>query len=460
VRAAKLAGTVSESLGKDIEATSLVSTLIWRPTRDPGVRHFFLERTDPDAGVTPFESTTERCSIGSAPGNDLVLADPTVSRFHCEIHVERGSARVRDLESRNGTLLDGVVVRDAYLRAGSVLQLGRVALRFRPSDRSTSVLLSSRTELGSLVGRSAPMRACFAMLERAAASDVVLLLEGETGTGKSQAARAVHALGARAERPFLTVDCGALPPNLVESELFGHRRGAFTGASEDREGVFEAAEGGTVFLDEVGELPLEIQPKLLKALEDGEVRRVGTNAYRPVNVRIIAATNRDLRAEVNRGRMRADLYYRLAVVRVTLPPLRQRPEDIGPVAERMLQSLGVAPAEREALLTKEFVARLEGSAWPGNARELRNHLERCLVFDDALEPAAGEGTGEPARGEVDADARLPFAEARRRAIERFEASYVRGLLDLHHGNVPRAAEAAGVDRTYVYRLMRRHKKDG
>src|ERR1019366_9911185 len=204
-----------------------------------------------------------------------------------EIHVERGTARVRDLESRNGTMLDGVVVRDAYLRAGSVLQLGRVSLRFRPSDRSTPLPLSSRTELGALVGRSAAMRACFAVLERAAASDAVLLMEGETGTGKSQAARAVHRLSARSGGPFLTVDCGAIPANLVESELFGHRRGAFTGAVEDRAGVFEAADGGTVFLDEIGELPLDVQPKLLKALEDREVRRVGTNNYRPIDVRVV-----------------------------------------------------------------------------------------------------------------------------------------------------------------------------
>jgi DNA-binding NtrC family response regulator len=208
-----------------------------------------------------------------------------------------------------------------------------------------------------------------------------------------------------------------------------------------------------VFLDEIGELPLEVQPKLLKALEDGEVRRVGTNAYRRVDVRIIAATNRDLRAEVNAGRFRPDLYYRLAVVRVALPPLRQRPEDVGPMAERMLAGLGASAEARAALLTKEFVARLEGSAWPGNARELRNHLERCLVFDDALEPAAGEQAG----AMTSVDARVPYAEARQRAIHDFEARYVQALLELHHGNVNRAAEAAGLDRTYVYRLLRRHK---
>jgi transcriptional regulator with PAS, ATPase and Fis domain len=257
------------------------------------------------------------------------------------------------------------------------------------------------------------------------------------------------------------VDCGAIPANLVESELFGHRRGAFTGAVEDREGVLEAAEGGTVFLDEIGELPLDVQPKLLKALEDGEIRRVGTNAYKPVDVRIIAASNRDLRAAVNAGRFRADLYYRLAVVRLTLPPLRQRPEDIGPIAERILEGLGAPAAARVALLTKDFVARLEGAAWPGNARELRNHLERCLVFDDALEPGSADGegvSGDLAAPAPAVDARVPYAEARRRAIEGFELAYVQALLELHGGNVTRAADAAGLDRAYVYRLIRKHKK--
>jgi DNA-binding NtrC family response regulator len=450
-----------QSLQEDAAEASPVSTLLWRPSREATVKHFFLDRADlgPNEPVASFENTAERCSIGSAPGNDIVLADPTVSRFHCEIQVERGSARVRDLESRNGTVLDGVVVRDAYLRAGSVLQLGRVSLRFRAGDRATPVQLSSRTELGALVGRSAAMRACFAVLERASASDAVLLLEGETGTGKSQAARAVHASSSRARNPFLTVDCGAIPANLVESELFGHRRGAFTGAVEDRPGVFEAAEGGTVFLDEIGELPLDVQPKLLKALEDGEVRRVGTNAYRRVDVRIVAASNRDLRAEVNAGRLRADLYYRLAVLRVTLPPLRQRPEDIGPIAERVLEGLGASTASRQALLTKAFVARLEASTWPGNARELRNHLERCLVFEDALDPG-GEEQPERASGAPPApaiDAQVPYSEARRRAIAAFETAYMTALLDLHDGNVTRAAEAAGLDRAYVYRLLRKRK---
>ncbi len=212
-----------------------------------------------------------------------------------------------------------------------------------------------------------------------------------------------------------------------------------------------------MLLDEIGELPLEVQPKLLKALEDREVRRVGTNAYRLVDVRIVAASNRDLRAEVNAGRFRPDLYYRLAVVRATLPPLRQRPEDIGTIAEKLLAGLGATPEASRALLTAAFVTRLEGASWPGNVRELRNHLERCLVFDEALQPemARDGGTQPPAHDPV--DARVPYAEARRRAIDAFERDYMQALLELHDGNVTRAAEAAQLDRAYVYRLLRRQK---
>jgi DNA-binding NtrC family response regulator len=279
-------------------------------------------------------------------------------------------------------------------------------------------------------------------------------LEGETGTGKSRAARAVHAEGARAKAPFLTVDCGALSPTLLESELFGHRKGAFTGAVEDRLGVFEAAEGGTVFLDEIAELPLDLQPKLLKAIEDREVRRVGVNVYRPIDVRLVAASNRDLRADVNSGRFRADLFYRLAVLRVTLPPLSQRPEDIAPIAERLLKGLGASEEATSALLTPEFLGRLEASSWPGNVRELRNHLERCLVMNDALDPLE---SASHAPRPATADARVPYAESRRRALDAFERDYLDALLELYDGNVSRAAEAAELDRAYVYKLLKRHR---
>jgi two-component system response regulator GlrR len=431
-------------------------TLLWklRPdTRQPVVRHFKLDVLDQGRATETFEGAAERCSIGSHASNEIAIDDPTVSRFHCEIQTDGSRARVRDLDSRNGTVLDGVMVREAYLRSGSVLQLGRVNLCFRPADQTTPLLVSEKTAFGGLVGRSVAMRACFAVLERTAMTDATLLLEGETGTGKSKAARAVHNMSQRGGGPFLTLDCGAVPPNLLESELFGHRRGAFTGALQDRTGVLEEADGGTVFLDEIGELPLELQPKLLKTLEDREIRRVGTNAYKSINVRIIAATNRDLRAEVNAGRFRADLFYRLAVVRVTVPSLRQRPDDIGAIAERLLKDLGATPEMSTSLRTPEFLSKLQVAAWPGNVRELRNHLERCLVFRDALSP-----TDDPAVALSGAAlAHLPYAEARRRALDTFEQEYVHALLDDHGGNVARAADVADLDRASLYRLLRRHR---
>ena len=426
------------------------------------IRHFRLDVLDGTVTKRSCESASERFTIGSHARNDLVIDDPTVSRFHCEIRLEQSRAWAVDLESRNGTVVDGVLVRAAQLRAGSILQLGRRSVRFQPIDQRSALLLSERTELEGLVGRSIAMRACFAVLERAAESDATLLIDGETGTGKSRAARAVHALGRRAKRPFFSLDCGAIPATLLESVLFGHRRGAFTGATEDRVGIFEDAEGGTVFLDEVGEVPLELQSKLLKTLEDREVRRLGTNTYRPLDVRVIAATNRDLRAEVNAGRFRADLFYRLAVVRITIPPLWQRPDDIPVIAERLLDGLGANAESSAALRTPEFIARLASAAWPGNVRELRNHLERCLVLRDALSPAA---EAEPTSGPTTAsgphvDPTMTYSAARKLALDAFERAYLGALLDLHGNNVPRAAEAAEIDRAYMYKLLRRHRRAG
>ncbi|MCZ7685599.1 MAG: sigma-54 dependent transcriptional regulator [Sandaracinaceae bacterium] len=312
--------------------------------------------------------------------------------------------------------------------------------------------LSTRTTFHGLVARSVAMRAALASIERAAASDATVLLEGETGTGKGKVAEAIHRGGGRAGGPFLIVDCGAVPAALLESELYGHERSAFTGATERRIGAFEEASEGTLFLDEIGELPLEQQPKLLRALESKEIRRVGANRHERVDVRIVAATNRDLRREVNEGRFRADLYYRLAVLRVTLPPLREREDDIPVLARELLASLGASEETIDRLCTPELLASLRRAAWPGNARELRNHLERCLAFDEAL-PIGDELVREGAL----VDASVPYAEARRRAIEAFEREYVRDLLARHGGKVSQAAAAAGMDRVYLHKLVRRHR---
>jgi DNA-binding NtrC family response regulator len=402
-----------------------------------------------------WEIASPRCSIGLHPSNDVMLDDRTVSRFHCEILLEPAGARVRDLESRNGTLLDGVRVLDAYLRPGSELRLGQTTLRFEQGGAKITAPTSDRSEMGELVGSSPAMRAAFALLERAAQSDTTVLIEGETGTGKEGAAAALHAFSPRHDKPLIVVDCAALPANLMESELFGHEKGSFTGAQARRVGAFEDAEGGTVFLDEIGELSLDLQPKLLRVLERKEIRRVGTNAMTPIDVRVVAATHRDLRAAVNRGTFRPDLYFRLSVVRIPLPPLRQRLQDIPLLVERLLERMGARPEVAAGLRTPEFLGSLQRASWPGNVRELRNFVERCIVFQQPL-PLDEGGSEQPAAEAPAADGGS-FADARQRAIDDFERRFVTGLLARHGGKVSAAAQEAGVGRAYLYRLMQKHR---
>jgi DNA-binding NtrC family response regulator len=418
------------------------------------VRRFRLRGLDGILAGKVFDSASDRLQIGSHPSNQIQIRDRTISRFHCELYVEGGTrVWVKDLGSRNGTRVNGTRVREAELVEGAVLQLGKARLAFEPLPERNQLAVASVTSFGDLVGASVSMRAVFAMLERAAASDVTVLLAGESGTGKSQAAEAIHERSSRASKPFRIVDCAAVPAGLLDSELFGHERGAFTGATDRRVGVFEEANGGTVFLDEIGELPADLQPKLLRVLEAREVRRVGANAYVPVDVRLIAATNRDLRAEVNAGRFRADLYFRLAVLRITLPPLRDRPSDIPLIAEQLLGRMKLDAETQRALRDPAFLAQLRVAPWPGNARELRNHLERCAALQQVLHPAPEEPI--PLTGPVDVS--LPYSEARRRLVEVFERGYVAALLERHGGNVTQAAAAAQVDRVHLHRLIRRHR---
>ena len=422
------------------------------------VRGFRLDVVEGARQGTIWTSSGPQCSVGSHPSCDFVLDDPTVSGFHCEIAVDSEGVRVRDLGSRNGVHVDGVRVIEAFLRGGSTLRLGRSAVRFQYLAQRNRLAASSRRELGSLVGESWIMRELFAGLERVAATDVKVLLEGATGTGKSAAARAIHAEGARAQGPFLMIDCGAIPADLLESELFGHVKGAFTGATRDRPGAFEEASGGTLFLDEIGELPLQLQPKLLTVLDTGMVRRIGSNAQQSVDTRVIAATNRDLRIEVNAGRFREDLYYRLAVVRIRMPELRQRPEDLPALVRTLLGSLGAVGERADAIMTEELMSAVRSGAWPGNVRQLRNYLEQCLVYGDVMptDAAEVEPAERAAESPVDIDATLPWSEARERVIAQAARLYFRELLHRHDGNVTRAAAAAGVHRAYLHRLLGRH----
>jgi DNA-binding NtrC family response regulator len=403
----------------------------------------------PDAGASwPFKS--ERAVIGTHQGAELVLHDRAVSRYHCELTVEQGGLSVRDLGSRNGTRINGVQVERAWVVAGDRLQVGESEAVVELAGETVRLPLFPEDTFGPLVGGSVVMRTLFARLARAASTPATVLLTGESGTGKELAAEAIHAASPRAAESLVVVDCGAVPPTLLESELFGHERGAFTGAATTREGAFELADKGTLFLDEIGELPLELQPKLLRALEKREVKRVGAAAYRPVDLRVVAATHRDLRSEVNSGRFRADLYYRLAVVEARVPALRERTDDLPLLVKTLLSRLGLADHPEARVVSSEAVLRqLRTHPWPGNVRELRNFLERAVALGEVSLPT-------PTPAERSAAPADDYRAARDEALPAFERPWLQGLLERHGGNAAAAARAAGVDRAYLYRLLWRH----
>jgi DNA-binding NtrC family response regulator len=413
----------------------------------PSVFGFTLEALDEPKSADVRGGVAQ---IGSDPGNDLVLSHATVSRFHCEVRLDGIRAWVTDLASTNGTLIDGVRVETGYLRPGSVIQVGQAKVRFNAGNERHPLPLSEAARFGDLAGQSPAMRSAFALLERAGKTQSTVLIEGETGTGKTRAAQALHKASSRASGPFYVVDCGAMPPALLESELFGHEKGAFTGALSRRLGVFEEAAKGTVLLDEVGELPADLQPRLLRVLESREIRRVGQNKWFKVDVRIIAATHRDLRQDVNSGRFRQDLYFRLAVARVKLPPLREHPEDIELITTSLLHELKATRDAHPRLFEPTFFDQLKIATWPGNVRELRNYLERCMLYE---EPVAlhDPGTEQAAGAEL-----LSYDLGKQAAVDAFERQFLPLLLRRHDGNVAAAAAEAGFDRTYLYRLMRKH----
>jgi two-component system, NtrC family, response regulator GlrR len=398
---------------------------------------------------------SETLVIGGAPGVDLVIEDPAVSRLHAELELLDSGLWVRDLESRNGTFVQGVRISRACLPDGGQLRVGGTDVTVRYAPEPTPIEIWPEGRFGPMVGTSVPMRELFARLARVARSEATVLIQGETGTGKEVAARAIHDASPRAGEPFVIIDCGALPENLLEAELFGHARGAFTGAVEARAGAIEAADGGTVFLDEVGEVPLNMQPKLLRVLESRTVRRVGETAHRPVNVRFLSATNRDLRTMVNTRAFREDLYFRLAVLPVTIPPLRDRPSDILALVKHFL------PDEALAAVSPQMVRELMARPWLGNVRELRNFVERALALGPqeamALSGAPGAAGGAESQLRLPPELlTLPYKEMRERVLLAAERDYIKGLLDRHDRNISEAAESAGLNRTYLYRLVAKH----
>ncbi len=411
----------------------------------------------------------DRVRIGKAPDNDLVLPDDTVSRHHCELVRGPHGLEIRDLDSTNHTRVGRTQVREATVRDGSTLNIGSVELLLRSEPNRARVLPSESPRFGEALGPSLAMRTIFGVLERIAPTDASVLIEGETGTGKDLIARAIHQNSPRKDQPFVVVDCGAVSYSLIESELFGHERGAFTGAIASRQGAFEVAGGGTVFLDEVGELPLDVQPKLLRVLESGEYRRVGGNKTIKAEARIVAATKRNLREEVERGKFREDLYFRLSVVPVTVPPLRTRREDIPPLVERFLELAKQRdPAASSISLSRETTSALCAHDWPGNVRELRNVLDRAIYIATAtgerelrLVDLPVSASAVPSAGPAaDFDPQKSYREIRAAFEADFERRYVSWLLDRHQGNISAASREARMDRKHLYDLARKHNLRG
>jgi DNA-binding NtrC family response regulator len=401
--------------------------------------------------------------MGTAEGVPLRVADARVSRLHAELQLVDNGVWVRDLGSTNGTWVDAVRVdRIRFERDGAFRLAGLdVAVAF---EAPTKVPLWPQDRLGSLLGRSEAMRELFMQLTKVAASEASVLIHGETGTGKELVAQELHAASRRASGPFVVVDCAALPETLLEAELFGHARGAFTGAVAARTGSIEAADGGTVFLDEVGELPLSMQPKLLRVLESRTVRRVGENEARPVNVRFVCATHRDLEKLVAQGQFREDLFFRLAVLPLHVPPLRRRAEDAVLLLEHFLLGREAPPLDGP---TKDLV---RGHRWPGNVRQLKGFAERVAALGLERAVAMLKGAEGPApvalpvspaaahaQNPLEVDLSVPFKDLRERWTDHLERQYLAGLIGRHGRNAGALADAAGLDRSYINRLLKKHE---
>lgn len=397
-----------------------------------------------------------RAVIGSSSGAGILVQDPTVSRLHAELDPRRDGVWIRDLGSKNGTFVNDMLVTAVRLPDGAKVQVGTTVFGVRYANEASPVAVWPEEQFGPLVGRSTRMRELFLQLSRIAPSESTVLVHGETGTGKELVARAIHEASPRRNGPYVVVDCASLAENLLEAELFGYARGAFTGAVSSRNGAIQEAEGGTVFLDEIGELPLAMQPKLLRAIESRTVRRIGEATHRPVNVRFVSATHRDLREMVNAGGFREDLYFRLAVLVVDIPALRERPDDIPLLVQHLLgpdAKHGVDP---------ELVRELTSRPWLGNVRELRNFVERARALGAnaavaSLPTTVAKVPNSASQAFPPVTIDEPFKDLRERWLNHFEREYLVALMARHGHNVSAMATAAGLDRTYIHRLLRKHQ---
>src|SRR4051794_31194375 len=451
----------------------------------------------PDQGKE-LEISKPRVTGGRSIISDLVVQDKAVSGTHFEVSARDDGYRLRDLNSRNGIFVGDLRVRECYLRPNTVFRIGHTNIQFQSLQDVVEIELSKKDRFDMMLGASPAMREIFAQLEKVAPSDLTCLITGETGTGKEMVARALHNASSRKSKPFVVLDCGSIPRELIESTLFGHEKGSFTGAHAQATGCFEQANGGTIFLDEIGELDISLQPKLLRVLEQREIKRVGGDRTYKVDVRVLAATNRDLREEVNRGTFREDLYFRLSVVHVELPPMRERREDIPGLANHFLREV----AGRRGMTmswSQDAMAALMSHSWAGNVREMRNVVERAaalsdgpvttradLVFGREMGPSvvvshdlaqAGKQAAQRAAAQLsgielpqqtgpatfDASllkAGLGFKQAKQSVVDAFEIAYLQALMIRNDGNITRSAQEAGLTRYHLRELLKRHHLKG
>jgi transcriptional regulator with GAF, ATPase, and Fis domain len=457
----------------------------------PTVRHLRRSKVVVVSGTEQgreIDISKARLTGGRSIINDLVLSDKAISGTHFEILASDDGYRLRDLDSTNGTFIGDLRVKEVWLKPNQEFRVGHTMLRFTPTQDIVEIPLSKRDTFEQVTGASVRMREIFATLEKVAPSELTVLITGETGTGKEMIARGIHQASVRRTKPFVVLDCGAIPKDLIESTLFGHEKGSFTGAVGQHHGCFEQAQGGTIFLDEIGELDINLQPKLLRVLENRELKRVGGDRLIKIDVRVLAATNRDLRAMVNQGTFREDLYFRLSVIHVELPPLRERREDVPALAEVFLKEIA---ARRSLSMTfaPDAIAALQAHSWPGNVRELKNVVERAasltesplvhrsdLMFNrDTTPRASSSGTfasssAAPTSGNSHAvpsgaepglvmppfSPGLDFKEAKQRVVDAFELAYLKQLLERHDGNITRSAQEAGLTRYHLRELLKRH----
>ena len=428
----------------------------------------------PDKGAQ-ITVARSRITLGRSAVNDLVITDTSVSGTHAEFIIGEGGVQIHDLDSTNGTFVQGIRIRQAWLEPGMAVKLGKTEVELLSADE-VQVPISGEDHFGAMYGSSPAMREVFATLERVAPTEMSVMIGGETGSGKELVARALHDESHREKGPFVVLDCGSLPRELAEAAILGHKKGAFTGAVNDRPGCFEEADGGTLFLDEIGELPLDLQPKLLRVLDRREVQRIGESQVRKVNVRVVAATHRDLRMMVGQGQFREDLYFRLSVMAVELPPLRERGDDVVMLAEKFLEDFvrshpgnvskpNLSDAAKEALLSEQF---------PGNVRQLKNIIQRAahLCRHGIIEPSdlhlgrreqprsvSGSGNeGEESGSKGGFDPVLydtPFKDAKQIMVDGFERAYFGRLLEKTDNNLSRAAAEAGITRYYLRELLKR-----